>query len=293
MLDYRAETFLTVCQEMNYTKAADILNITQPNVSQHIKWLEEMYHQKLFIYKGRKLMLTEAGEILKNAITAVRHEDELFRQRLNALNEKRKSISFGVTKSIYEGSMKKNIVSLLEKYAADRLKFSVNNTGGLVEELKSGTLDFAIVEGNFEKELFDSLVLKEDNFIPVCAPDYPFTGTVRELKDLFSETLIIRESGSGSREILAHVLGSRNFDFHSFSAVMEIGEIGAMKALLKAGRGISFLYKTAVEEELEEGTLVEIPLDEIHVRHAFCMIWLKTEQFLDYYRELAAEIMGE
>ncbi|MEI3338796.1 MAG: LysR family transcriptional regulator [Eubacterium sp.] len=118
MLDYRAETFLTVCQEMNYTKAADILNITQPNVSQHIKWLEEMYHQKLFIYKGRKLMLTEAGEILKNAITAVRHEDELFRQRLNALNEKRKSISFGVTKSIYEGSMKKNIVSLLEKYAA-------------------------------------------------------------------------------------------------------------------------------------------------------------------------------
>ena len=67
MLDFRMETFLAVCRYMNFTRAAEKLNITQPAVSQHIRFLEKHYNTKLFRYEGKKLELTEAGEILKNA----------------------------------------------------------------------------------------------------------------------------------------------------------------------------------------------------------------------------------
>ena len=67
MLDFRMETFLAVCQYMNFTRASEKLNITQPAVSQHIRFLEKHYDAKLFRDEGKKLKLTKTGEILRNA----------------------------------------------------------------------------------------------------------------------------------------------------------------------------------------------------------------------------------
>lgn len=62
MLDFRMETFVTVCKYMNYTKAANALHITQPAVSQHMRHIEEEYGVKLFEFQGKKLFLTRMGE---------------------------------------------------------------------------------------------------------------------------------------------------------------------------------------------------------------------------------------
>ena len=75
MLDFRMETFLAVCQCMNFTRASEQLNITQPAVSQHIRFLEKHYNTKLFRYEGKKLMLTGAGEILRNASLTMKHDE--------------------------------------------------------------------------------------------------------------------------------------------------------------------------------------------------------------------------
>ena len=64
MLDYRTETFLTVCKTLNFTTAAKQLNITQPAVSQHIHFLEKQYNTTLFAYKNKELSLTPSGQIL-------------------------------------------------------------------------------------------------------------------------------------------------------------------------------------------------------------------------------------
>ena len=68
MLDFRINTFLTVCQTMNFTKAAEELHITQPTVSQHIHYLEDYYETSLFTYQNRQLALTEAGKILQERL---------------------------------------------------------------------------------------------------------------------------------------------------------------------------------------------------------------------------------
>ena len=69
MLDFRVYTFLAVCEYMNYTRAAEALHITQPAVSQHIRYLENMYQVKLFLAEGKKIHLSPAGERLLHAAT--------------------------------------------------------------------------------------------------------------------------------------------------------------------------------------------------------------------------------
>ena len=87
MLDFRMETFLAVCRYMNFTRAAEKLNITQPAVSQHIRFLEKHYNTKLFRYEGKKLELTEAGEILKNASLTMMHDETAMQDEMKRAGE--------------------------------------------------------------------------------------------------------------------------------------------------------------------------------------------------------------
>ena len=80
MLDFRINTFLCVCQTMNYTKAAAQLNITQPAVSSHIHYLEDYYGTSLFLYRNKKLYLTRQGEILKERLQTMQNDEVQLKQ---------------------------------------------------------------------------------------------------------------------------------------------------------------------------------------------------------------------
>ena len=98
MQDFRMETFLTVCELLNYTRAAEALHITQPAVSQHIRCLEEYYGVKLFRYEGKRLRLTEAGALLRNAATTMKHDEIILRELLASGDRPR--FAFGATLTI-------------------------------------------------------------------------------------------------------------------------------------------------------------------------------------------------
>ena len=102
MLDFRMETFLTVCNDMNFTHAAEHLNLTQPAVSQHIKHLEKTYGTELFIRDKKKLRLTPAGEILRSALETMRNDENTLKKRMQESIEGKKVLTFGVTMTIGE-----------------------------------------------------------------------------------------------------------------------------------------------------------------------------------------------
>ena len=80
MLDFRIDTFLEVCRFMNYTRAAQELNLTPPAVSQHIRWLEEQYQAKLFCYENKQLSLTKSGELLRSAAITMKQDETYLRR---------------------------------------------------------------------------------------------------------------------------------------------------------------------------------------------------------------------
>lgn len=102
MLDFRVETFLAVCRHMNFTKAARELNITQPAVSHHIHYLEQAYGTVLFQHNGKRLQLTEAGEILRRTLLTMKHDEQHLQKRMQQAASGTRDYSFGATLSVAE-----------------------------------------------------------------------------------------------------------------------------------------------------------------------------------------------
>lgn len=97
MLDYRTETFLTVCKTLNFTTAAKQLNITQPAVSQHIHFLEKQYNTILFNYKNKELSLTPSGQILYKHLLTMKNNEQALMNELNNITSNIETLSIGVT----------------------------------------------------------------------------------------------------------------------------------------------------------------------------------------------------
>nr|WP_207751414.1 LysR family transcriptional regulator [Mediterraneibacter glycyrrhizinilyticus] len=279
------ETFLTVCQCMNFTRASEKLNITQPAVSQHIRFLEKHYNTKLFRYEGKKLQLTGAGEILRNASLTMKH-DELSIQDEMLKAEEEKELRFGATRTVGDALMGNILERYLRKYPEARIHMEVDNTRELLLRLDEGEIDFALVEGFFKKSEYESQVYSVENYIAVCSPDYPFQKESVSVEDLFQERLLLREAGSGTREVLERYLSAKNLSLGDFRKVMEAGSLQTIKELTKAGCGITFLYEVAVRRELADGVLKRIPLEDFHISHEFAFIWRRGSIYADRYREL-------
>lgn len=285
MLDFRMETFLTVCRYMNFTRASEKLNITQPAVSQHIRFLEKHYNTKLFRYEGKKLRLTGAGEILRNASLTMMHDEQSMQNEMQE-TEKEAEIRFGATRTIGDSVMGSVLEKYLARYPQARIHMEVENTHDLLVRLDEGRIDFALVEGFFKKSEYDFQIFSREKYIAVCSPDYIFQNTPECIEKLFQERLLLREEGSGTREVLERCLEAHNLSVQDFDKRMEVGSMQTIKELTKAGCGITFLYEAAVRRELEEGSLRQIPLQDFPVTHEFAFIWRRGSIYADWYREL-------
>lgn len=286
MLDFRIQTFLEVCQDLNFTKAAQRLNITQPAVSQHIRWLEEAYGVKLFYLQGKKMMLTPAGEMLKNSAATISHDISCLRERMQETTSKKRQLRMGLTLTVAEFEAAHRITPWLSKNKDVSLFLSVNNTKELLKELESGTIDFALVEGNFPRNIYQHRLYSTERYIAVCAADNPLAKKPRTIEQLLGERLIVREAGSGTRNILEHYLEMKSMEISDFHAIIETGNIALIKKLTERDCGITFLYETAVREELLENRLCEISIKDMTITHDFSFIWREDSIFYEDYLKI-------
>lgn len=293
MLDFRIHTFLAVCQYMNYTKAAESLHLTQPAVSQHIHYLEQRYGTKLFIQKGKKIRLSPAGELLRSTVTTLKNDEHYMLAQMHHPNPGQLPLVFGVTMTIGEFVIASPLASYLKKHPDTDVRVIVENTLGLLDRLASGTISFALIEGYFEPKVYDFLPYCSDPFIAVCSAQHSFVREPHTLSDLLETRLLIREPGSGTRDILEKNLSVKNMHLSDFLHTAEVSSMHTIVELLKEDCGISFLYKTAVRQELSDGSLREIPLSDFHMEHHFTFLWNKHSIFSDNYRSLCLELANQ
>ena len=159
MLDYRMQTFLTVCRTLSYHKAAELLHISQPAVTQHIQFLEREYGCRLFVYQNRSLRKTQAAETLEQYARAMRYNEIDLRRRLR--EERVQQVRVGATKTIGDYVLNDQIRQYLQS-GEHELTVIVDNTEHLLRLLDENHLDFAIVEGYFDKNVYDSRCLRRE-----------------------------------------------------------------------------------------------------------------------------------
>lgn len=290
MLDFRMETFLCVCRCMNFTRAAEELHITQPAVSQQIRFLEKHYKTKLFCYEGKRLMLTDAGRMLKSAASAMMQDELKLQERMLTSEEGIHDIRFGATKTAAETVMSRLMRKFLMKYPEIQIHMEVSDNDTLLEKLDRGELDFVLTEEYFPKGEYDFLPYIKADFIAVCGKTYPLyknaSGKGFSLEELFEERLFIREEDAGVRKALETYLESQNHSLQEFIKTVEIGDFQTTKELTKMGCGITFLYEVSVTQELLKGEFKKIMLKDFNVTHDLHFIWRKSSIYANLYREM-------
>lgn len=287
MLDIRIETFLKLCETGSYTKTAFSLHVTQPTVTQHIQYLEKKYNAQLVTYAGRLFELTEKGKQLRAFALAMQANNQKIDEVMKTDNTNQRKINFGSTLTIGEYVMPDKISDYLMKYPDTYMTMLVDNTKDLLKKLESGIIDFAIVEGNFDKEKYGFEILKQADFICVCAKHHPFAQNQKILtfKELLEERLIIREEGSGTRDILENILHENNLGIESFKRKVEFGNFNAIKNLVGKSMGITFVYSEVVKNELVSGEFVKLEIENMNIKREFNIVYLKDDIQLATYKE--------
>ncbi len=290
MIDHRIDTFLSLCETSSYTETAKVLNMTQPTVTQHIQYLEKHYQVRLVSKKGKQFKLTNEGKMLQKYAKRIKANSERITPLLHRLQKGEEVLKFGATLTIGEYMMPPILLRLLEDKPETKISMFVENTQLLLEMLWKGEIDFALLEGHFEQNEFDSQLLSNETYVGVCSPENPIAHESNELHDLLNQTLIIREVGSGTRDILEQSLYNQNLSVDDFNRTIEIGNMNAIKELCRHNKGITFMYQEAVKNEFESGHLTEIPIKNFSISHPFSFVYLKNSpdiiQLNDWFKKI-------
>ena len=289
MLDFRHETFLALCRIRSYTKTAEALHLTQPAVTQHIKALEAYYGNRLFIYEDKTLKLTKHGELLYKFASTVSSDSDTLAEILRKKALSNPPLRFGATLSIGQYIMPHILERLLLNKPNIPISMLVENTHHLLDKLDQGEIQFALIEGLFDKSAYHSELFAIEPFIAVCSKNSSLTDYDLSFQDLIQNNLIVREQGSGTREIFEHLLQKHNLSIEIFSKITEIGNMEAIKQLVKADLGITFLYHVAAKKDLMKGEIKQLKVTDLDIYHELNFVFPKNSQhassFLEWLHE--------
>lgn len=275
-MDIRLETFITVAKIKSFTKASEILNITQPAVSQHIKFLED-YYGVVFIKKsGKTIKLTEEGKILyKYAIeldSIYRNIDTEFRNK-NNIN---KTYYVGASMTIGEYILPYILAEYKNCYKNIDILLQVNNTEEIIQKLLNRKIDLALIEGDFNKDKFKYSKYKDDELILIVSHMHEFAKYKNiDMDEILKGNLILREKGSGTREIFENKLLEMGYELKDFKPYMELGSITAIKSLVEANLGYSIISKETVKNEIASGKIKIVPIKGLKIFREFNFVYLK------------------
>lgn len=286
MIDTRLLTFINLSKLKNYTKTAKVLHMTQPAVTQHIKFLENHYNIKLFYKQGREYHLTEEGDILLEYAYKILSLSDKTERLLGGTHGIPKKYRFGATLTIGGYLIPRLLASYKTTHPLIELSLSVKNTESTLKDLTSEAIDLALVEGDFPRDKFNYELLKTDELILITSPTNHLTSKkVVTIEDIKKEKMIAREAGSGTRDYITQKLISLGIDLKDFNISMEIGSLNAIITLVASDIGISIISKEAVREELLEGRLIHIPVEGFKLEREFNFVYSNAEYTKTFIEE--------
>lgn len=275
MLDFRIATFLKLCETKSYTKTAKILEITQPSVTQHIKYLQNRYQCKLFSYEGKTLRLTPEGEYLRRHAKAMSQNSEKIIADLQRMSAKRVTYRFGCMKEFGDRLVPKIVGRMLAQNEDLELELYSDNAKKLVEMLQCGQLDFVLVDKSFMNVDVVATPLASEPFSIWASPEHAEELKNHTFRKIFREKLLLREEGAGSRAALEEILEIRRYDLNDFYATMVSNTPSSLTALTAENTGICFNYESVMKDEAERGRIAKVAVSDFSASRDLVFLHLK------------------
>lgn len=263
MSDRRLQVFHAVARLLSFTKAAEVLHMTQPAVTFQIRQLEEQFDTRLFDRAHNRVSLTEAGHVAFEYAEVI---FEKYSEMENAIREITGNISgsltLGASTTISEYMLPALLGDFNEKNPEVLLKLRVSNTEGIVSMVENNVIDLGVVEGPVTNKNLKVEVCRKDDLVVVVPSDHELARQKSvSVKEMLDYPFICREEGSGTREVIVEHLKAQGLGKHALKACLELGSPEAVKGAVEAGMGISILSSVSISKELKLGLLKAVPLD--------------------------------
>jgi len=276
MPDRRLQVFHTVARFLSFTKAAEMLHMTQPAVTFQVRQLEEYFNTRLFDRTHNKINLTEAGKRVYEYSEKI---FELYNEMENCVKELTGEVSgvliIGASTTIAEYMLPALLGDFKAHHPDVAIRLKVGNTDDIVSMVETNIIDLGVVEATVHNKNLALELWCMDQLVAIVPPHHQLSSeNTVPVNKLVEFPYICREEGSGTREVINEYLYNAGLNPRNLNIVMELGNPEAIKRAVEAGMGISIISKASIVKELQLGTLVAIKLDPV-LERAFYFVHQK------------------
>lgn len=260
------KTFIAVVESGSFTKAAEVINLSQPSVSIHIKNLEKYFNVNIITRsnKQRNILITENGELLYKRAKEIIKVIEITKDELKNLDDTVKGhLRIGASLTIGEYFLPKFLGEFAKKYPEIQVEVVIGNTEKICDDVKTLKLDIGIIEGVSSSYDFRQEFFSEDKMVLMIPFNHELVNCENFLDLLQNEKWICREQGSGTREYLNLFLTRNKIKPKS---MMVLGSNYSIKEAVRNNLGITLISSYVAEEAASNKEVSLIQLNEDYKR---------------------------
>lgn len=274
---HQIEIFCTLIKLRSFSKTAEALFLTQPTVSGHIKNLEADLGVALLDRIGKRVVPTEAGEVL------YRHGQKLLALRDQA-REEIASLTGTVGGLLKAGGstipgayiLPPLIGAFKEKYPTASVQLYIDDTAKIADAVVNGDLSIGVVGARVVEPHLEAHPFLTDELVVAVPPKHPWTRKkIVPVDALRQEPFILREKGSGTRRIMEERLGKAGITTADLKVVAVMGSSDAVRQAVKAGLGISVLSIRALRDDMCADRLAAVRIKGVPMERNFSILLLK------------------
>lgn len=288
------KVFLVAASKRNFSETAKSLHLSQPTVSLQIQQLESLLDAKLFERTTKNIKLTDAGKLFFQYAEQIIHLVNQTKKELALLSESiHGDLKIGASLTIAEYILPYMIGKYQKEYPKVNLFMNIYNSSQIIHQLINEEIDLGFIESTISHPELVHLPFMEDELILIssAADPHPVIGNrdVITTDELFSLPLILREKGSGTRQVMEDSLRNHQLDPNRLNTILELSNTESIKSTVESGMALSIISQSAIQKELALGTLRKLRIQGISLRRNFYVVFDKnrlnsvpTDAFLEF-----------
>ena len=275
MDDFRLRVFITAAKTLNFTKCAEQLFISQPAVSKHIGELESRYKVQLFERSGSRLALTEAGRVMlehaeriADGYRRLQYEMDLFTDRLGG------ELKVGASTTIAQYVLPQVLARFTARFPEVKVSLASGNSEQVEAALARHDTDLGLVESSARHPGFHYEPFIPDELVLIASTKGRYGRCDQvTLAELQTVPLVLRESGSGTLEVISKYLAAADVRLASLRVVMQLGSTESIKSFVRNSDAMAIVSVASIVDELRSGELRIIDIEGCTIRREFSFCW--------------------
>jgi DNA-binding transcriptional LysR family regulator len=284
------QVFTAVYRTLSFTRAAEELFTSQPTISEHMKNLEDRLGCRLFDRLGRSISPTPEADLLYPRAMGILDEmDKLETSLVSVAQTVSGELIIGASTIPGEYLLPSRAAHFKSSYPELLFEILIKDSGRIIDDLSDHRVYLGVVGTELPAANLEFIPFESDELVLAAASDMDVAATV-ELEDLLNFDFLTREQGSGTGRTVNNFLSRAGIDQHALKVRATLGSSTAIKEAVKTGLGIAFISRTAIRDELSQGTVKSIEVAGLSMKRSFFVVTQK-KRTLPYRYQLFKEFL--